>query len=242
MAVEFTVEVDENNLAKAESIGILKALKMTSNINTTNIVCFDKDGKIKKYESPEEILKEFYVIRLEYYVKRKEHLISVLQDEYTRLENMAKFIDLVITKKLVYINRKEELVIADMKKNGLKQIYPRKKKSALIVEDEEEEEAEGTGYEYLFTLNVRQFTEQKVKDLINRKEKKFEELQDIQGTPPKTFWRRDLDAMLEQWDALLKEDEILNQQARPLASANVKKRKRVSKPKAKIEDSDDFVL
>lgn len=71
MAVEFTIEVDEKNLTKAEDMGLLKAFKMQANINCTNIVCFDKHGKIRKYESPEEILKEFYELRLEYYVKRK---------------------------------------------------------------------------------------------------------------------------------------------------------------------------
>lgn len=70
-AVEFTLELDEKNLSKAEDLGLNKALKLTNNVNTTNIVCFDKNGKIKKYESPEEIMKEFYELRLEYYVKRK---------------------------------------------------------------------------------------------------------------------------------------------------------------------------
>jgi DNA topoisomerase-2 len=63
--------LDDTNLVKAEEMGLLKALKMTSNISVNNLVCFDKDGKIRKYESPEEILKEFYDLRLEYYVKRK---------------------------------------------------------------------------------------------------------------------------------------------------------------------------
>jgi DNA topoisomerase-2 len=71
MSIDFTLELDEKNLTKAEDIGLLKALKITSNINTTNIVCFDKNGKIKKYDSAEQILKEFYELRLEYYVKRK---------------------------------------------------------------------------------------------------------------------------------------------------------------------------
>lgn len=243
MAVEFTIELDETNLSKAEDMGLLKALKMTNNINTTNIVCFDKDGKIKKYNSAEDILKEFYELRLEYYAKRKEHLIYVLKDEFERLDNKAKFIDLVIKKQLIYINRKEEDVIADMKKFGLKPIYPRKKKSALIVADEEENnddaERDGNGYEYLFSINVRGFTEQKVKELIKQKDAKFVELEEIQGTPPKTFWRRDLDALLEQWDDLLAEDEALAKQAKPIAAAKTaKKRKRVVKPKAKVESSE----
>lgn len=58
-------------MKKAEDLTLLNALKITSTINTTNIVCFDKDSKIKKYSGPEEILREFYDLRLEHYVKRK---------------------------------------------------------------------------------------------------------------------------------------------------------------------------
>lgn len=65
------MQIDDKNLAKAEDIGLLKAFKLTSSIATTNIVCFDKDGRIKKYASAEDVLREFYPLRLEYYQKRK---------------------------------------------------------------------------------------------------------------------------------------------------------------------------
>lgn len=35
------------------------------------MVCFDPAGKIKKYTTPEQILDDFYDIRLEHYHKRK---------------------------------------------------------------------------------------------------------------------------------------------------------------------------
>ncbi|KAI8050010.1 DNA topoisomerase [Thamnidium elegans] len=234
MAVEITIELDNANLSKAEDMGLFKALKLTNNINTTNIVCFDKDGKIKKYSSAEQILEEFYELRLDYYHKRKAHLIDVLTDEFVRLDNKAKFIQLVISGQLEYVNRKEELVMADMKELGLELIYPRKKKNALIVDDQDDEDDnDNNGYEYLFSINVRGFTEQKVKDLIRKKEEKLAELNEIKNTPPKTFWRRDLDTLLVQWEDLLEEDEKLAEQAKPISSkvsAN-KKRKRVMKPK-----------
>lgn len=56
---------------KAEDIGLLKALKIQSTIATTNIVCFDKDGRLKRYSGPEDVMREFYPLRLEYYSKRK---------------------------------------------------------------------------------------------------------------------------------------------------------------------------
>lgn len=158
----------------------------------------------------------------------------MLTDEFVRLDNKAKFIQLVISGQLEYVNRKEELVIADMKELGLELIFPRKKKNALIVDDQnDDDEDDSNGYEYLFSINVRGFTEQKVNDLIKKKEEKLAELNNIKATTPKSFWRRDLDTLLEQWEDLLKEDEKLAEQAKPISSKvdTNKKRKRVAKPK-----------
>lgn len=51
--------------------GLEKTFKMTSKVSTSNMVCFDPAGKIKKYATTEEILLEFYDVRLEFYHKRK---------------------------------------------------------------------------------------------------------------------------------------------------------------------------
>lgn len=131
-----------------------------------------------------------------------------------------------------------------MKKHGLKQMFPRKKKSALIIDDDDDEEAnnknkDGTGYEYLFSINVRGFTAQKVAEALKLKDAKFLQLQDIQGTPPKTFWRRDLEALLKEWDNILEEDELLASQAQPLATKRTKKRKRVVKKKTEVKEEQD---
>lgn len=58
-------------LEKAEKQGLYEFFRLTSKINTSNMICFDFEGKIKKYDSPEEILEDFYPMRLAYYQKRK---------------------------------------------------------------------------------------------------------------------------------------------------------------------------
>ena len=94
-------------------------------------------------------------------------MIRVLEDQFMRLDNKARFMELVIEKKLHYINRPEEDVIADFEKHGLKRIYPFKKRNVLATEDDEEgrqpsEQQQGDGYDYLFSINVRGFTVKKV--------------------------------------------------------------------------------
>jgi DNA topoisomerase-2 len=61
----------EANLRAAETEGLEKRFKMTANMSTSNMVCFDLNGKIRKYASPEEILIDFYHKRLEFYGLRK---------------------------------------------------------------------------------------------------------------------------------------------------------------------------
>lgn len=62
------------DLEKAEEQGLVEFFRLSSKINTSNMICFDAEQKIKKYETAEEILEEFYPIRLIYYQKRKVFL------------------------------------------------------------------------------------------------------------------------------------------------------------------------
>lgn len=60
-----------NGLAEAEKKGLTEFFKLTGKVGTSNMMCFDPEGKIKKYNSPEEVIEEFYPVRLAYYQKRK---------------------------------------------------------------------------------------------------------------------------------------------------------------------------
>lgn len=59
------------DLEKAEEQGLVEFFKLTTKMSTTNMICFDLDGKIKRYASPESMLEDFYPVRLAYYQKRK---------------------------------------------------------------------------------------------------------------------------------------------------------------------------
>lgn len=47
---------------------------------------------MKKYESVQDILKEFFELRMKYYVLRKEWLTGMLGAESSKLSNQARFI------------------------------------------------------------------------------------------------------------------------------------------------------
>jgi len=55
-------------------------------------VLFDEFGCLKKYNNTLEIIKDFYKIRHQKYIERKNFLTGMLEAEASRLENQARFI------------------------------------------------------------------------------------------------------------------------------------------------------
>ena len=55
-------------------------------------VLFDGSGCIKRYNTVDEIIKEFYENRLDLYGRRKNYLEGLLSAESLKLDNQARFI------------------------------------------------------------------------------------------------------------------------------------------------------
>ena len=64
-----------------------KRLKLEASLSTTNMHLFDINGQIKKYESPQAVLSEFYTIRLGLYEKRREVLLAKMERDWRRMDN-----------------------------------------------------------------------------------------------------------------------------------------------------------
>ena len=58
-------------MEKAAEQGLIDYFKLTTKISTSNMICFDLEGKIKRYATPEAIIEDFYPARLAFYQKRK---------------------------------------------------------------------------------------------------------------------------------------------------------------------------
>lgn len=72
--IDLTITLTQEQMRKARAEGLESKFKLVSSVATSNMVCFDPQGRIKKYSSPEEIVQEFYDLRLEFYRKRKVKL------------------------------------------------------------------------------------------------------------------------------------------------------------------------
>eukprot|EP00171_Calliarthron_tuberculosum_P004824 IDg4824t1 len=83
----FTFTITQEGYSQLKSAGFYKKLKLSSSIATSNMVLFDSRGCLRKYEDTNEILAEFFTIRLEHYQKRKTFILKELRQESLRLNN-----------------------------------------------------------------------------------------------------------------------------------------------------------
>ncbi|ONI20485.1 hypothetical protein PRUPE_2G018500 [Prunus persica] len=177
--VDIIVHLPEETLMVARQEGLLKKFKLTTSISTSNMHLFVPKGVIKKYDTPEQILEEFFHLRLEFYEKRKKLLLDNLEMELLKLENKVRFILAVVNGEIIASNRRRADLFLELQQKGFTP-FPKKTKAqepevAGAIEDTEEteensESASGNGarisdYEYLISMAIGTLTIERVQTL-----------------------------------------------------------------------------
>lgn len=116
--------------------GLYARFKLTANINLTNMVLFNAEGQIKKYESTDEILLEFIEFRLGWYEKRKQSIILELKTVMEKLDNQTRFILMVIKEELK-IRNIPKLEILNALWNHQFSLLPKSKKKGDVSNTED---------------------------------------------------------------------------------------------------------
>ena len=153
---------------------ILKDLKLRKTFRVSNMHLFPPSRGIHKYSSPEEILKDFVELREDHYVKRKAHLIKVLETRATMCGYKSKFVTMVIEGDIVVFKRKKQELEAE-----LAQTFPKI----------------GGTYDYLLNIKTVQYTEESVKDLLKESKQAKEELEVMKNTSHIEMWKMDIKNM-----------------------------------------------
>lgn len=221
--VRFVVTLPESNLRKALAEGVHKTFKLQSTFTTTSMILFDSKGCLRKYENAEEILKEFYQVRLEFYDKRKTYMLGLLQAEAEKLKNQARFIQEKIDGDIKLENRKRKAFIQTLEDRGYKSdpvkkwrraqgILPEKKKKDndeddIVLDgeesqssDDEEEKDTERDYDYLMDMPMKSMLLEKKEQLLRTRDAKIAELNKLEQTSIQDLWRYDLDAFMTELD------------------------------------------
>jgi DNA topoisomerase-2 len=99
VTVDFTVVFPKGKLSELEASsdangcnGLEKLLKLFTTVSTTNMHMFNSECKLHKYATVEEIIDDFYGVRMDLYKKRKAHLVEAMEKKLVKLSNRARYI------------------------------------------------------------------------------------------------------------------------------------------------------
>ena len=186
--------------------GVEKLLKLTSSVSSTNMHMFNRECKLRKYGSVEEIIDEFYDVRLDLYGKRKQYMLNELQHKLLKLSNRARYI-LATLDGSVDLRRKNATVVHDLLTSM---------EFALIDGD----------FKYLIKMPMDSVTQENVDKMMKEKGDAEKELEVLQKTKLETMWLSELTILKKEYE---KYKEHRAQIQNGIVKSSVKKVKRVIK-------------
>ncbi|KAI0870975.1 DNA topoisomerase [Hypoxylon argillaceum] len=212
--VHFEIQMDEKHMNQALEEGLLEKFKLVKQVATSNLVAFDTTGRIRKYDKVEDILEEFYLYRLEMYMKRKAHWLGVHHSDYRKLKNQARFIQEIMDQKLVVSRKKKTVIIEELRERKYEAFV--KNSEAKTKSEDDEDDAENAeenvvdddsrGYDYLLSMPIWSFTQERLDRLKEQILKKKAEHDELQALSEKDLWCKDLEDFEETWENQLRLD------------------------------------
>ncbi|XP_026989581.2 DNA topoisomerase 2-beta isoform X1 [Tachysurus fulvidraco] len=240
--VKFVVRLSEEKLAQAEAAGLHKVFKLQSSLTCNSMVLFDHMGCMKRYESVNDILKEFFELRLHYYKLRKDWLAGSLGAESSKLSNQARFVLEKIEGKISIENKPKRELIRMLLQRGYESdpVAAWTKAQEKALEDEDNDgnmsdssvdsgSSSGPNFNYILNMPLWCLTKEKVDDLLKQRDVKKAELNELLRKSSEDLWKEDLAVFIEELDRLEDQERENNSMGKAVKMVKGK----VGKPKAK---------
>lgn len=197
-SIDIVIEFHKGELQKLIKGGMQKVitqLKLSNKFTTSNMHAFNKNHVITKYDTPEDILKEFIAFRLNVYEKRKEFFSKLLKYELDVIKYKIKFIDLVTDEVIDLfervnnkrVTRNRDALEQDLIANKFPKFYT----DAYMKSNDPHKEGEAT-FNYIFGMNIGKLTKEEKEELEKKYKEKLAEYKKYMNTPIEQLWLEEL--------------------------------------------------
>jgi DNA topoisomerase-2 len=207
--------------------GLEKLLKLYNTQSTENMNLYDRDKKLKAYNSVEEIIDDYYEVRLNCYDERKKYLIQIIEHQLMILNNKVNYINECLNDTI------------DLRKKTKQQIRDLLNEKGYNVIDNDAD------FKYLVHMHMDSVSDENVEKLLNERNDKLIQLDNIKNTTLQDMWLQELENLENEYN-LYKIERQLRQNGEDKKNDeedNSKRKKKSVKKSVKkikeIEDDDD---
>lgn len=172
---KFVLDVP-NELYVLSDEEILNKLSLIKRV-TENFTCIGEHNQIVEFKNETEILESFIKIRLDYYQKRKDYMLSVVEKELNTMNAKYSFIEAIINKKLLIYQKNKSEIVEQIDKLKIK-IYPVFSKF--------------NDYNFLLNMPIHSFTNETLNSIRKDQVKKENEFKVLSSKTNRKLWLEDL--------------------------------------------------
>jgi len=206
-SVNFVLTFDEGVVQElVKSDKIVSTLQLSTNISISNMVAYNKEGVIRRYDNVEEIMAEFFDFRISMYAKRKEHRLRILKNELDLISWKVKFIEMVISGEIIVFEKNKSVKKATIIERLVELEFP---KLAASVEAAEESKS----YSYITSMGLFLLTEEELEKLREENEVKSAEFKKYEETSIQDMWLEEIKEFEKAYDKWIadqdKDDKIV---------------------------------
>lgn len=173
--VSLPIYDDDGNLDKDY---VEKVLLLNDYLSINNMNAFNSKCSLTEYNEVMDLYKEWYKVRENLYIKRKETIVKNYEHQILLISEKARFVKLVVDEKLIINKRPKQDIIEDL----------REKFEFKVIDNDE-------NYGYLLNIPVISLTKEKYEELINKLEDLKNELETLNNTKITDIWIDELDKL-----------------------------------------------
>jgi len=169
--IDYTIKFTRSDLEKLNDEKLIKLLKLEES-ETENLTTLDEFGKLKIFETVEEIIKYFVDFRLLFYQKRKDFLLNKMKHDLKLLGNRGKFIKFILDDKIVVNGKLKEDIVRQIESHNLDKI--------------------DGDYDYLLRMPIYSLTIEMFEKIKEDFKSKKTEIENMNSVNPKDMYLEDL--------------------------------------------------
>lgn len=178
--VHFELTFEDYYLETAKDLE--KTFHLSKKYSVTNMHLYGPEGHIKRYETVEDIMRDYYTVRLQLYEDRKRYQLDILEHMLKIISNKVRFILMIVEKKIDINNKKKIDIEAILEKNKFPLIGSKKDDTKV-------------SYDYLLNMNLYSLSMEKIEELKETEKEKKEEYETLNAKTPEKIWTEELDIL-----------------------------------------------
>lgn len=176
--IDYVIKFQRSILDKLDDVQLSKMFKLEE-ASTEMFITLDEHGKLKIFESCEEVIQYFVDFRLSYYDIRKSVELERMAKEVKVLSNRGRFIKLILDEKLKINNVAKEVIVEQIVQAKLEMI------------DE--------SYDYLLRMPIYSLTKELFEKMKEDFVKKKEDIKAYELIDPKSMYLDDLNELKKKF-------------------------------------------